>query len=81
VLLIAMFACIGLLAVHRFQIVAIVVLAASAIVLVAWSKGFWRKFGRNGPLNDEDRRAAAVRLRGRVPRMPDLHDEHRRPTR
>jgi hypothetical protein len=39
VLLVAMFACVGLLAIHRFQVVAIVVLVASGIVLAVWGGG------------------------------------------
>jgi hypothetical protein len=81
VLLLAMSVSVGLLGVHRFQIVAVVILVASAIVLVAWGSTYLRRFGRSGPLDQDERRAAEAGLRGRGPTMPDLHDEHRRPTR
>jgi hypothetical protein len=60
-----MFACVGLLAIHRFQVVAIVVLVASGTVLAVWGAGFVRKFGRSGPLNDEERQAAEAELRAK----------------
>ena len=66
-LLLAMGVSIGLLGIHRFRVVAIAVLVASAIVLVAWSAGYVRKFSRTGPLDDEERKAAEAELGPGVP--------------
>jgi hypothetical protein len=77
VLLLSMGVSVGLLGVHRFQISAVVILVASALVLVAWGVGFVRKFGRSGPLNDKEQEAAEARLRAHARAVPaaDFRDE------
>ena len=67
VLVLAMLVCIGLLAVNRVRVVDIVVLAASGAVLAVWGAGYVRKFGRAGPLDDEERKAAEAELGPGVP--------------
>jgi hypothetical protein len=66
-LLLAMGISIGLLDIHRVQVVAIAVLVAAAIVLVAWRAGHVHKFGRAEPLVDEERKAAEAELGPGVP--------------